>query len=80
MPNVCGACGDQTYGPATNRTEQQANTSPRLHMIVGFVDCLLVLVRLQTARKNTVELSFMDHPLSNKVFVIGKTKMPSKGS
>jgi hypothetical protein len=51
MAKVCGASGDQTYGPAINRTEQQANTSPRLHMIVGFVDCLLALVRLKTARK-----------------------------
>src|SRR6476659_9308304 len=80
MPNVSGTSGDQTYGPATNRTEHQVNTSPRLHTIVGFVDCLLALVRLQTARRKQLSRVSWTIPCPIKVLVTPKTKMLSKGS
>jgi hypothetical protein len=52
MPNVSGTSGDQTYGPATNRTEQQVKTS-RLHTIVGFADCLLALCDCKQQEENS---------------------------
>jgi hypothetical protein len=35
---------------------------------------------IANSKSKTLELSFMDHPLSNKVLLTRKTKMLSKGS